>query len=136
MADGQPEAGLAKLEQSIQTSPKAHDMYVIKYFQASALLGLQRYAEAEQAALAALQANDSWWAAWSILARARAAKGDIKGAQAALYKAREKEPTFSLESTKRALALIYKDKGRHALSIIEPIWPEDLLTADNSAPKE
>ena len=103
-------------------------MYLIKVFQTSALISLQRYAEAEQAALAGLRSYDHWDGLWRLLAEARAGLGDIKGAQAALYKAREIEPSFSLKSTKTTHAIIYKDKGRNSLSILEPIWPEDLLT--------
>lgn len=105
-------------------------MYMIKTFQAIALFGLERYAEAEQAALAGLRSYDGWDGLWRMLAIARAGLGDVKGAHEALYKAKEIEPSFSLKSIKVTYAIIYKDKGRHSLSILEPIWPEDLLTND------
>ncbi len=130
--DGQAALGLSKLEQAIQLSPREPLMYIIKVFQVSALGQLGRYVEAEQAALAGIQVYDGWHRSWLALAIARAGLGDIKGAQQALYKAREIEPGFSLMSVKKSYALIFKDKGRKALAKLEPIWPEDLLTANGT----
>jgi len=130
--DGQAALGLAKLEQAIELSPRAPEMYLIKAFQAAALIALKRYAEAEQATLAGLKSYDGWDGSWRLLAIAKAGLGDEKAAQAALYKAREVEPSFSLMSTKAVYAIIYKDKGRLVLSKILPIWPEDLVGTDNN----
>jgi TolB-like protein/Tfp pilus assembly protein PilF len=130
--NGQAALALAKLEQAIELSPRAPEMYIIKTFQTIALVGLERYEEAQQAALAGLRSYDRWDGLWRMLAIARAGLGDIKGAQEALYKAKEIEPGFSLKSTKASYAIIYKDQGRHILSKIEPIWPEDLLTTDEN----
>ncbi|MBV1931985.1 MAG: hypothetical protein KUG71_09740 [Porticoccaceae bacterium] len=126
--NGQAALALAKLEQAIELSPRAPEMYIIKTFQAIALFGLERYTEAEQTALAGLRSYDGWYGLWRMLAIARAGLDDVKGAHEALYKAKEIEPGFSLKSTKATYAIIYKDQGRHSLSKLEPVWPEDLLT--------
>lgn len=131
--DGQAALALEKIEQAIELSPRAPEMYIIKVFHTIALNHLGRYAEAEQAALAGLRSYDGWSASWRVLAMARASLGDVQGARAALYKAREVDPGFSLQSTKASYDIIYKDKGRQSLSFLEPIWPEDLLTADEPA---
>ena len=133
--DGQAASGLSKLEQAIQLSPRTPQMYIIKMFQARALIHLERYTEAEQAALAGLQYYDGYTGSWTSLAMARAGLGNIEGAQQALYKAREIEPGFSLMAVKKSWAIIYKDKGRLALSDLEPIWPKDLLTSDETRNK-
>ena len=128
--DGQATLGLSKLEQAILLSPREPQMYVIRVFQAVALVYLERYTEAEKASLAGLQVYDGWYQSWIVLARAKAGLGDIKGAQQALYKAKEIEPSFSLMSLKKSYAISFKDKGRLILAKLEPIWPEDLLTTD------
>jgi len=130
--DGQAALGQSKLEQAIQLSPQTPEMYIIKAFQVHALVELERYAEAEQAALTGLQTYDGWARSWINLARARASLGNTKGAQEALYKARELEPGFSLMSMKKSYAISFKDKGRGSLDLLEPIWPKDLLTADGT----
>ena len=134
--DGQAALALEKIEQAIELSPRAPEMYIIKVFHTIALIHLGRYAEAEQAALAGLRSYDGWSASWRVLAMARASLGDVQGARAALYKAREVDPGFSLQSTKASYDIIYKDKGRQSLSFLEPIWPEDLLMADEPGSQE
>ena len=126
----QAELGLENLEKAIQLAPKAPDIYLTESFRAFALNELGRYAEAEQAALIALRSHDRWMYTWVALAYARAKQDDIDGAQQALYGARNIEPIFSFEIAKHSSRTFYKNKGVHIIGTLEPIWPEDLLTAD------
>ncbi|MBL4709377.1 MAG: hypothetical protein JKY48_13150 [Flavobacteriales bacterium] len=128
--NGQAELGLEKLEKAIKLAPRAPDIYLTETYRAFALNELGRYSEAEQAAQTALRAHDSWMATWVMLACARAGQRDIAGAQRALYEAKKREPWFSLEMYKHFSKTLYKNKGVNVLAILEPIWPEDLLTAD------
>lgn len=83
-------------------------------------------------ASSAIASYDGWWVTHLHLAVARAGQNDIEGAQQALYMAREKDASFSLALVKFTAAFAMKNGGKNILALLEPIWPEDLLTADKN----
>ena len=133
--DEQPEQGLPFLERSLELAPQSPYLWLYETWRSLPLLELSRYEEAEQILQNGLESSDSWWWSWMSLAAARSGRGDIAGAQEALYTAREKEPLFSLSFAQGGVAVLYKNKGKNLLALLEPIWPEDLKTADHDASK-
>lgn len=127
--NGQTELGLEKLDKAIKLAPKAPDIYLTETFRSYALIELGDYADAELAAETALRSHDDWFVTWIALAYALAEQGKIEGARQALYSAKRKEAWFSLELTKHRAKTGHKNRGVHMLATLEPIWPEDLLTA-------
>jgi tetratricopeptide (TPR) repeat protein len=128
--DGQPARGLPYIDKAILLSPKSPYMYFYEFYRTMALCELDRYFEAEQAGQNSLKSYDGLYWSWLVLAWARAGQGDIEGAQQALYGAKNIEPRFSLDLAKETTAITFKNKGKNMLALLEPIWPEDLLTAD------
>ena len=130
--DGQASLGLPYLEKALQLSPKSPYTYLYEAWRAMALFELKDYAESNRATLKALESFDGWWWPWANLAAARIAQGDQEGAIQALYDAKKREPGFSLAYFKKALAVVYKNKGENVLAVLEPIWPEDLLRSEEN----
>ena len=128
--DGQAARGLPYGEQALQLAPQSPYIYIYESWQSSGLIELGRYAEAKQSLQNAIGSYDGWWWTWLNLAAARSGQGNIEGAQQALYTARKKEASFSLSFTRAGAAVVYKNKGKNLLALLEPIWPEELLTAD------
>ena len=129
--DGQSERGAPYGEMAIRHSPQSPTQWMLKSWRSPALLELGHYTEAENELSQALRLYDGWWWTWLNMAAAKAGLGDREGAIQALYGARKAEPIFSLELATAALNQAYKNKGKNILSLLEPIWPEDLLTADD-----
>lgn len=127
--EGRPEESLPKFERALQLSPRAPDIQLIETFRAAAFNELGRYAEAKQSAQTALKSHDGWYWSWIQFATAQAGLGEIAGAQEALRNARKKEPKFSLELVKGSAATLYRNKAKVLLSLLEPIWPPELVTA-------
>ncbi|RLA42757.1 MAG: hypothetical protein DRR06_13730, partial [Gammaproteobacteria bacterium] len=130
--DQQPARGLPYIEQALLLSPLSPQTYLFETYRTATLCELGRYAEAEQAAQNGLKSYDGWYWTWLNLAWARAGQGDIGGAQQALYNAKSSEPRFSLTLAKESAAIIFKNKGENLLAALEPIWPEDLLSASEN----
>ncbi len=126
----QPELGLPYSEKALQLAPQSPYIWLYETWRSVPLLELGRYEEAMQASQNALESYDGWWWTWINLATARAGQGDIEGAKQALYTARKKEALFSLSFTRGVSGIVYKNKGENVLALLEPIWPEELLTAD------
>ncbi len=132
---GQPELGQAYSEKALALSPQSPYIYLYESWRTFGLLELGDYVGTESAAQNALQAYDGWWWTWLHLAAAHAGQGKTDSARDALFMARAKEPQFSLAYYRRSAAIIYKNKGKNVLGLLEPIWPEDLLTTDEGSEK-
>ena len=130
--DGQSLEGLPYSEKALQLAPQSPYIYLYETWRSFSLNELGRYEEAEQTLNNALQSYDGWWLTWLSVATAHAGQGDIKGAQEALYRANKREPLFSLDFVKGSTALVFKNKGKNILALLEPNWPEDLLTAESN----
>lgn len=128
IADEQPAQGLPHIEKALLLAPKSPYLYQYETWRSFGLLELGDYEEAEQALQLALESYEGWWWPWLNLAAARAGQGNIKGAIKALYTAREKEPLFSFAFFKGTADFSFKNKGAKTKALLEPIWPEDLLT--------
>jgi TolB-like protein len=132
--DGRPDLGLPKLEAALQYSPQSPHRYMHEMYRAASLNGLGRYREAEQAANNGLKSYDGWYWTWVHLAIARAGQKDYDGAKEALHNAKKTEPRFSRKLLEESMAIIWQknggDQGRQLFSLLEPTWPENLLTAD------
>lgn len=130
--DGQPAKGLPHLAKASQLSPRSPYRSVIETFHSLALIELGRYMEAEMAANRGIESYDGWYWTWLALASARAGQGDIEGAIQSLYDGKMSEPRFSRNLVEKSAEMIYGNKGKNLLASLKPIWPEDLLTADES----
>ncbi|MBL4709376.1 MAG: hypothetical protein JKY48_13145, partial [Flavobacteriales bacterium] len=128
--DGQPARGLPYADKAIRLSPKSPYIYHYEMYRAMALCELGQYREAEQASQNSLKSYDGWYWSWLMMASALAGQGDIEGAKQALYGARNTEPRFSLDLVRESFAIAFKNDGKNPLALLEPIWPKDLLTAD------
>ncbi|MEH6638853.1 MAG: tetratricopeptide repeat protein [Porticoccaceae bacterium] len=129
--DGQAEKSVSYGEQALRLSPQSPLIWVLESWRATGLNELGQYQAAEKALKNALKSYDGWQWTWVQMAWARAGLGDIEGARQALYNARKAEPQFSLALIKGGAAIAYKNKGKNLLAALEPIWPEDLKTANN-----
>ncbi len=130
--NGEPEQALSPGAESLRLEPRSPNTWLLAIWYAATLNELGRFEEAESMARSAIASYDGWWFTHLHLAVARAGQNDIEGAQQALYMAREKDASFSLAKVKSAAAFAWKDKGKNMLALLEPIWPEDLLTADKN----
>ena len=130
MFDGQPAIGLPYVDKAILLSPKSPYIYFYEVYRAIALNELGQYLKAAQASQNSLKSYDGWYWSWLMMAWARAGQDDIDGAKQALYRAKIKEPRFSLDLVKESTDIVFKNKGENLLALLEPIWPEDLLTTD------
>ncbi|RLA42497.1 MAG: hypothetical protein DRR06_14310 [Gammaproteobacteria bacterium] len=135
MFDGQSARGLPYIDKAILLSPKSPYMYFYEFYRTMALCELDRYIEAEQAGQNSLKSYDGLYWSWLVLAWARAGQGNIEGAKQALYGAKTSEPRFSLDLVRESTGIIFKNKGKNLLALLEPIWPEDLKTADHDSGK-
>lgn len=126
----QAEQGIVYGDNAVKLAPHSPYIWLYESWRTFGLLELGHYETTEKAAQNALQSYDGWWWTWLHLAAAHAGQGDIEGAKEALYSARQKEPKFSLAFYKNVAGVIYKNKGKNVLALLEPIWPEDLLTTD------
>ena len=131
--NSEPERGLSPGAKALQLAPRSPYTWLYASWQAGGLTELDRHGEAQAVLMTAIDNYDGWWFTWYLLAKALAGQNDIDGARQALYTAREKETSFSLASLKSAADFGFKDKGEKGLYLLEPIWPEDLLTADEPA---
>ena len=130
--DDRPEQGLSKIELALKLSPRSPYLHRAESFRAITLNELSRYAEGEQAANNAIKSFDGWYYGWIALAWAYAGQGDQEAAVKALYAAKKAEPLLTLDFVKKVMDPIDKNKSGHMFSLLEPIWPEDLLTADST----
>ena len=130
--NGQPEKSLSIGQKVRLLAPRSPYVWVYESWRAAGLNEVSRYQEAERVLHDALQSYDGWWFTWLQLAFSRAGQSDIEGAKSALYNARHKEPLFSLAFVKGASAIVYKNKAENVLALLEPIWPEDLLIANEN----
>ena len=128
--DKNPQRGLPYLEQAIKLAPQSPYTWLYESWRSTALIEMGLYEEAEHASENALESSDSWWWTWINLAAARAGQGNVGGAVRALHKTKEAEAKLTLPYFKESAAYIYKNNGKNLLALLEPIWPEDLLTAD------
>ncbi len=128
----QSEQALSHFNRALKLAPQSPHIYLYESWRSIPLLELGLYTEAEQALHNALESYDGWWWTWLDMAAARAGQCDIEEARQNLYNAREKEPLFSLSFYKSAAAIVYKNKGKNVLALLEPIWPEDLLIANEN----
>ncbi|MBV1931987.1 MAG: tetratricopeptide repeat protein [Porticoccaceae bacterium] len=128
--NGDPTRGLSYFYQALLISPKSPSLYFVETFRAAALNELKRHTEAEQAANNALKSYGGYSATWIHLAVARAGQGNKEGAIQALYNGRKVDPKVSLERAKAVFTLVDLNKGKTIFSLLEPIWPEDLLTTE------
>ncbi len=127
--NGEPAKGIAPGVEALRLAPRSPYIYLYASWQAAAFNELGRYSEAESMLRTAIESYDGWWWTWFHLAIALAGQGDSEAAQQALYIAKEKEALFSLAVARGSSSAVYKNKGRNVLPLLEPIWPEDLLTA-------
>jgi adenylate cyclase len=128
--DDRAEQGLPKLELALELSPRSPYLHRAETFRAIALNDLGRHAEAEQAAKNAIKSFNGWQFGWLTLAWAYAGQGDTEAAIQALYEARKVEPQLTLDFLKKVMIPIDKNESRRMINLLEPIWPEDLLTAE------
>jgi TolB-like protein len=130
--DDRAEQGLSKLELALKLSPRSPYLHRVESFHAIALNELGRHAEAEQAAKNAIKSFDGWLFGWITLAWAHAGQGHKEAAVKALYEGKKAEPSLTLEYLKKVMKPIDKNQSERLINLLEPIWPEDLLTTDNS----
>ena len=128
--DKNPQQGLPFLQDAIKLAPQSPYTWLYESWRSTALIEMGRYEEAERASENALESSDSWWWSWINLAAARAGQGNDSGAVLALHKAKEAEGKLTLPYFRESAAVIYKNNGKNLLALLEPIWPEDLLTTD------
>ena len=128
--NGNPEKGLPYLEAGLELAPLSPYTWLYESWRSMTLNKMGRYEEAKRASENALESYDGWWISWVNLAVARAGQRDVKGAISALYKAKETETRLSLAYFEDSIAIMYENKGKKMLALLLPIWPDDLLTAD------
>ena len=104
--------GLPYGQKALQLAPQSPYVYLYESWRSIGLLELDRFEEAEQSALRALESNDGWVWTWIYLAVAHAGQGDIEGAKQALYSASKRDSSFSLNYLREATAVIYTNKGK------------------------
>ncbi len=134
--DGQPEKGALYGEMAVRHSPHSPIRWMLKTWGGMALLEMGHYTLAENESSQALRLYDGWWWTWFGMAAAKAGLGDHEGATQALYGARKAEPLFSLQLATTVFHQVYKNNGENILPLLEPIWPEDLLTTLSSTEKD
>ena len=128
----QPAEGLPYIEKAMVVSPRSPQTYLFESYRAGTLSALGRYAEAQQACQNAIKSYDGWYWTWLTLAWALAGQGDAQGAKQALFSSKEVDLQFSLVMVKQSAGIIFKNKGKNLLALLEPIWPEDLLTTSEN----
>jgi TolB-like protein/Flp pilus assembly protein TadD len=122
---GRVEEAMPYLHDAMRLSPRDPGMYWIQAFLAWGYMQLEQYDQAIRELRASIAGYSGWTPAWSALAIALAARGDVEEARRVMQRRLEADTDHSLAAAQRFYRYMARDgeQGERFCRLLESVWP-------------